>query len=106
MSKCHIQMKMAGKVPDFPTPLMINLHKIKQGNPDVPTDPASTAITAILFLRICFFCYAVSTKFFTALKKPILFLRCFYYIAAPAKFLPLLLFQQCQSNSKSDVENL
>ena len=78
----------------------------KQGNPDVPTDPASTAITAILFLRICFFCYAVSTKFFTALKKPILFLRCFYYIAAPAKFLPLLLFQQCQSNSKSDVENL
>ena len=35
----------------------------KQGNPDVPTDPASTAITAILFLRICFFCYAVSTKF-------------------------------------------
>ena len=78
----------------------------KQGNPDVPTDPASTAITAILFLRICFFCYAVSTKFFTALKKPILFLRYFYYIAAPAKFLPLLLFQQCQSNSKSDVENL
>ena len=37
--------------------------KLKQGNPDVPTDPASTAITAIQFLRICFFCYAVSNKF-------------------------------------------
>ena len=42
----------------------------KQGNPDVsPTDPASTANTALLFLGICFFCNAVSTKFLLLRKS-------------------------------------
>ena len=54
-----------------------------------------------MFLLLCCF-----YKVFTALKKPILFLRCFYYIAAPAKFLLLLLFPKCWRNNKSDVENL
>ena len=74
----------------------------QQGNPDVPTDPASTAITAILFLRICFFCYAVSTKFLLLRKS----LHCFEDVSTILLLLQSFYCFCCFNNVKETVNQM